>query len=263
MTSPMIRTLMIGVFTLSLAACASTGQKLNGSSPYDAKINAALERAADQADQTGATSESVAFLERLYKRDPKNQDTAFKFARGLRMTGDTEKALLVLQPFANNKDASATTLTEFATLNLSLARYPQAEQYARKAVAKDGEAYRAYQVLGIALDAQNDYKQAETAFRKALDLWKGDPIPVMNNLALNLTNQERLDEALEIMERAKAAAPDRVEVERNLRIIRTLNESSSGRPAPKPGEKPTPRAVRLDDETDNAAAAATTAPAKK
>lgn len=251
MSHPVFKALMIGVATVTLAACAggnhtATNDKPTTQSQYDAKINAALERASDQAG-SGST-QSLAFLERLYKRDPKNTETASKFARALRNAGNTQKAMLVLEPFANAKDATADTLTEYATLQLSLAKYPQAETYARRAITQDGEAYKAYQVLGISLDAQSKYKDAEVAFRKGLDIWKGDPIPVMNNLALNLTNQERLPEALEIMERAKAAAPDRVEVERNLRIIRTLNESSDGRPAPKPGEKPSNKPVTLQPE---------------
>jgi Flp pilus assembly protein TadD len=243
-----ISTLLLGAATLTLAACASgTAVKKDVvKNPYDAKINAALQRAADQADSQGSSTGSLVLMERLYKRDPKNPDNAMKFARALRNNGDLQKSALVLQPFADAKDATTETLVEFSTLQLSQSRYPQAESYARKAVDKDADAYRAYQVLGIALDAQNKYKDAEAAFRKGLDLWKGDPIPVMNNLALNLTNQERLPEALEIMERAKAAAPDRPEVERNLRIIRTLNESADGRPAPLPGEKPTPKPVKVE-----------------
>lgn len=251
MSRHILTTLMIGAATLTLMACAgATTHKpmadTSSKNPYDAKITAALERAADQAG--GGTSESLAFLERLYKRDSKNPDAGLKYAQALRNTGNPQKAVLVLEPFANDKEASSKTLTEYATLQLGLAKYPTAETYARRAIAKDADSYKAYQVLGISLDAQNKYTDAEVAFRKALDIWQGDPIPVMNNLALNLTNQERLPEALDIMERAKAAAPDRIEVERNLRIIRTLNESADGRPAPKPMEKPNTKPVDLKTE---------------
>lgn len=231
--------------SLTLAACANTTHKVStGKSPYDEKINAALSRAADQAENDNGSAGSVAILERLYKRDPKNSENAYKYARALRNTGDLQRAVLVLTPFANMDGADADLLTEFATLNVNLGKYQDAETFARKAIAKDDSAYKAYQILGIALDAQEKYKDAEGAFRQALDMWKGDPIPVMNNLALNLTNQERLSEALEIMERAKEAAPNRIEVERNLRIIRTLNESSAGRPAPKPIGKPSGKPVK-------------------
>lgn len=250
------KSLLIGTACLALAACASSTQKVQPSgSKYDAKINAAIERAAKAARDDGEESNSIALMERLYRRDAKNPESATKFAHALRQAGELDKAEIILKPFATASDAGTDVLAEYAALNLGLTKYPLAENYARKAVDEDEKNFRAWQILGIALDGQGRYKDAETAFRKALDLWQGDPIPVMNNLALNLTNQERLDEALEIMQRAKAAAPNRVEVERNLRIIRTLNESADGRPAPKPTEKPAakPTTLPLEDEAETAA----------
>jgi Flp pilus assembly protein TadD len=229
---------LIALSCLGLAACATGAAVDDIGRPYDAKINAALERAAQNAGRQGSSEGSLALLEKLYKRDPKNTDSAMKFSRALRQNGELQKAQLVLEPLAQAGNASVDVMTEYANLLISLADYPAAEKAARKAAENDAKAYAAYQALGIALDAQGKYEEAETAFRTALEHWEGDPIPVMNNLALNLTNQERLPEALAIMEEAKKIAPQRIEVERNLRIIRTLNETASGRPAPRPAEKP-------------------------
>lgn len=233
-----LRSTLLLLVPLVLAACTTMGDPSMSTGPYDDKISAALDRAAGEAGRQGASAGSLILLERVYKRDPKNVDAAIKYARGLRDANELQKASLVLEPFATATDAGSDTLSEFAALELANAKYASAENYARKAVAKDADDYYAYQILGIALDAQSKYADAEGAFRQALEKWQGDPIPVMNNLALNLTNQERLDEAVVIMEKAKEQAPNRPEVERNLRIIRTLNESASGRPAPKPIEKP-------------------------
>jgi Flp pilus assembly protein TadD len=241
------RLVLIGLASATLAACASASTPQDGPGVYGDKIDAALERAAGDASRKGSAQGSLAFLEKLYKRDPQNADNALKFARALRQAGELQKSQLVLEPLARAANAPAAVLAEYGSLLINLAQYPEAEAIARKAIAQDAGAFGAYQVLGIALDAQSQYEDAEKAFRQALELWQGDPIPVMNNLALNLTNQERLPEALEIMEKAKAAAPNRVEVERNLRIIRTLNETASGRPAPRPAEKPRARAVSTDD----------------
>ena len=70
------------------------------------------------------------------------------------------------------------------------------------------------------------YKESETAFRRSLDLWTGeDKVPVMNNLALNLAAQGATDQALTILYQAQKLQPDKKEIERNIRIIRTLSES--------------------------------------
>ena len=107
---------------------------------------------------------------------------------------------------------------------LGLGNYDLAEKYAKEAVIQDPTDHFAFQNLGIALDAKEMHPEAERAFRKALENWEGDPTTIMNNLALNLATQGFIDEAIEILEKAKALSPDRIEIERNLRIIRTLNE---------------------------------------
>ena len=102
---------------------------------------------------------------------------------------------------------------------------------------QDSNDARAYHYLGIALDAQGKHPEAEKAFRKGLDMWQGDPTPIMNNLALNLSSQGYLDEASEILEKARAVSPNRLEVERNLRIITALRQSENPT-TPKPRKKP-------------------------
>jgi len=81
------------------------------------------------------------------------------------------------------------------------------------------------------------HEEAERAFRKALDLWEGDPTSIMNNLALNLASQGHLDEAAEILQKARDVSPNRTEIERNLRIVTALQQSN-GIPVPKPKKKP-------------------------
>src|SRR5690606_32820828 len=77
-----------------------------------------------------------------------------------------------------------------------------------------------------ALDAQNYHEQAEVAFRRGLDKWQGDPAPTLNNLALNLASQNKLDQSLALLHRAKAESPGWMEIERNIRTIATLKEGA-------------------------------------
>jgi outer membrane biosynthesis protein TonB len=48
----------------------------------------------------------------------------------------------------------------------------------------------------------------------------------MNNLALNLASQNKLDQAIDMLKKAKEISPGRVEIERNLRIVSTLQEGA-------------------------------------
>ena len=216
---------------LLLAACQTTGVR-----PEIAASNSMTHVAS--AEET-ASLETVAALEKIYTRDPSKADAALKYATALQQTGSSNRAAVVLAPFANSAASPAAIKTEYANIQLALGNDEAAEKYANKAIAQDPKDAHAWHYLGISLDAQEKLPEAEKAFRKAIELWKGDPTPVMNNLALNLSAQGYLDQAADVLQKAKATAPDKVEIERNLRIITALRQSENPT-TPKPGVKPTP-----------------------
>ena len=220
----------------TLTACKTTQATQGG--PNAGKYDAAMQRAAQSVEEQNRPA-SVSAAERIYTKDSSNPVNAVNYAAALREAGYANRASVVLEPFADDAKAPASTKTEFAAIQLALGNNESAEKYAQKAVLKDPTDAKAFHYLGVALDAQGKHPEAERAFRKGLDMWKGDPTPIMNNLALNLSAQGFLDEAVEILEKAKAVAPNRVEVERNLRIVTALRQS--GNPTtPKPGKKPVP-----------------------
>lgn len=182
---------------------------------------------ANKAELYGNRRENLGTVASLYKRNPKDEFAAARYAKALRESGDLKKAETVLTPFLKGKAPQTLTFTEMGAMELETGDFKSAENYARKAIKVDNGNYRAWHILGISLDAQQEHPEAETAFRKALSLWDGDSVPVMNNLALNLAAQGYTDKALDMLYGAKQKDPDRVEIERNIRIIRTLNEPSA------------------------------------
>lgn len=189
------------------------------------------------------SEKDLARLEKAHIADPEDANKALNYAAALREKEYLNRASIVLTPFAADPNSPARMKAEFAAVQLELGNMSAAENAARKAIIQDKEFYEAHHYLGIALDAQEEHKLAETAFRKALEIWEGDPTPVMNNLALNLATQEKLSEAIEMLEKAQAISPERTELERNLRIIRALKETKDGTTSdssdkPKPNKKP-------------------------
>ncbi len=206
--------------TLLLTACA-------GSSEGTGKPTTTLSSVgAQKGELYGDRKESVSFTAGLYKRNPKDEFAAGRYAKALRESGDLKKAETILTPFLKGKSPATLTFTEMGAMELETGDFKSAETYARKGIKADNGNYRAWHILGISLDAQQKHPEAEIAFRKALELWDGDSIPVMNNLALNLAAQGYTDKALSLLYEAKQKDPGRVEIERNIRIIRTLNEPS-------------------------------------
>ena len=224
--------LVLALAILPLSACKTTSDQnadisKKSSDDVSERVENALEKAAiDAAERNGKSNFTATLLtlEKAYKRDSENPQNALLYARGLRQANMNDRAYAILSPFAKNKTPYPGVNTEMSMIALSLGNYDSAEKYAKTAVMQNPEDFQAYQNLGIALDAQKMHPEAERAFRKGLEHWQGNPTTIMNNLALNLATQGFVDEAIEVLERAKAISPERIEIERNLRIIRTLNE---------------------------------------
>lgn len=223
-------TLLAGVSLL--AACQTTGS--SDSSYSEDRLDAALRAAANgSTDQV----QSLGYVEKLYKRNSQDPEIAVQYAKSLRHSDYFDRAAAVLGPFAMAPDASTDVYAEFSAIQLAMGRYQAAEDYAQKAALADDGNGQAYHYLGIALDARGMHEAAERAYNKALGNWKGDPTTLMNNLALNLTTQNRVKEAIELLYKAQSIAPNRIEIERNLRIAIALLQSQNGK-APKPVNKP-------------------------
>ncbi len=212
---------------IGLSACSSTSQKVSSDKSM---VDKALMRAADQSTAGGMNAEGLKLLETLYKRNPKDPTAAMRYASGLRDMNELTKAAIILEPFANNPDASSQVKLEYATVQLEAGRYEIAERIARNVTKQNPLSGFAYHVLGTAQDAQGLYPESELSFREALKNWEGDPVPVMNNLAISLMLQEKLAEAHDVLTQAKAADPTRVEIERNLRIVNALRETVTYKP---------------------------------
>ncbi|PCK00550.1 MAG: hypothetical protein COA45_01885 [Zetaproteobacteria bacterium] len=219
------RYMVLAIAIGQLSACKTTGdtpvQTTKHPDNVTARVGAALEKA---ASQSGSRTAGLIALEKKYKRDSADPAKALAYANGLRQANYLNRASLILTPFAKSGDVYPGINTEISMISLGLGNYDSAEIYAQNAILQNPEDHNAYQNLGIALDAKEMHPEAERAFRKGLEHWKGNPTTIMNNLALNLATQGFIDEAIEVLERAQALSPDRIEIERNLRIIRTLNE---------------------------------------
>lgn len=221
----------VALFLLSCtAALALTGCGSGDGSSAPPTTTMSGQAIPNQASLYGEKRESYSVVERQYNANPDDEIIASRYAKVLRESGDIKKAKLVLDKVTRDKDAPSLAYTELAALNLETGNFTASETAARKAIKLDNNNYRAWHILGISLDAQQKHPEAQTAFEKALELWKGDAVPVMNNLALNLAAQGYTDKALEMLYAAKKKDPSRVEIERNIRIIRTLNEPADYTP---------------------------------
>ena len=257
--------LLASISVLTLAACSTTGGNVSNQREA-ARVDSILERAAREAKASGNKVETLALLEQIYNRNQDDPAVATSYGQALREDEQLNKARQILYPFTEGKNAYPDAVTELAMVQLGLGQYKDAELTSRRAVELAPDQGRPYLALGTALDAQNYHAQAEVAFRKGIDQWKGDHAPIMNNLALNLASQNKLDQAIDMLKKAQAISPGRQELERNMRIITTLKEgaddfivkqenekkAAAAKPAtPAPAAKK--EAVKADEKADDVA----------
>lgn len=205
--------------TTALSGCAG------GPKPDSPAELSAVQPTKEQSILYGDLKDNLSTIKNMHGQNPKDALIAARYGKALRESGDIKSAKSILIPLAGNEKVSTLVNTELSAIYMSEANFSKAESTARKAVRADEKNYRAWRNLGAALDAQEKYKEGEDAFKKSLALWGGDDkVPVLNNLALNQAAQGYTDEALNLLYEAKKIDPNRVEIERNIRIIRTLNE---------------------------------------
>jgi Flp pilus assembly protein TadD len=189
---------------------------------------------------SGRTREAVPLFARLHQKHPQDGVLALTYAAALRKTGKPEQAIQVLTPYVADKGgtthagADPAMLTELAAANIGLGRFDRAEKLLDQVTADPKAAAHhpdAYSLMGIALDAQGHHKEAEQMFHQALDNWKGDPAPVMNNLGLCLASQGEFDPALDVLRKALVLSPnDKPEIARNIQMITDLRGSLIKKP---------------------------------
>ena len=243
MTRKTIFSLPLLISILALSACAGgTNQQpqiANSMNPAlkTSAIDRAMETALAEAEAARNTQETLAILGKVHARNPKDPIVATRYARALRDDEQINAAIRTLEPFTKGAKPDIEATTEMAMTQLSLGDFDAAENYAVTATEMNPANARAYLALGTAQDAQGRHQDAEVSFREGVKHWKGDPSPILNNLALNLASQGHLEESLALIKKAQDISPNRMELERNRRIIATLLETTGPR-APAPEIKP-------------------------
>lgn len=258
MTINMTRKFISLSFILSLlllTACAGGATKkgivtdsLNPNLKTSA-IDRKMEKALSNAEAIGNKQEVLSLLGQIHTRNPDDPIVATRYGRALREDDQINAAIRTITPFTEGENKNIEALTELAMTQLALGDFAAAENSAINAVELNPKNARAYLALGTAQDAQGEHQDAEISFREGLKHWQGDASPIMNNLALNLASQGHLEESLSLLEKAKKLSPNRLELERNRRIISTLLETSGPRPSV-PSSKPSTEATS-EPEAEN------------
>jgi tetratricopeptide (TPR) repeat protein len=125
----------------------------------------------------------------------------------LRRSGDINGATGVLKRVLSEDPRADWGYNELIELLFAGGKRVESEARARVALRVNPRNARAHDLFGSILSELNDLPAGEWHFRRALELG-GETAPVLANLALNLMQQGRTDEAESAFAKADGLAPD-------------------------------------------------------
>ena len=144
--------------------------------------------------------------------DPSRHAAVLGEAEALRDQDKTDQAISVLETLAEQKPDLPVVHTTLGDIFRQEQRYEDAVAAYTKALSlyeeESERLWFLYYARAISYERQEKWEEAEADFRKALDLNPEQP-QVLNYLGYSLVEQQRkLDEALNMIERAVAARPN-------------------------------------------------------
>lgn len=175
----------------------------------------------EHVDAMLMTAELLEQLERFelanlaYKRVPVDHPNFHMAELGraetLRRSGKTEAAIEVLQALAKSHPDLPLVHVSVGDLHRFLEEYEEAVASYDRAIdfyeARGSAQWFAYYVRGISHERLGNWPEAESDFRRALEINPEQP-QVLNYLGYSLVEEQiKLDEALDMIERAVAAEP--------------------------------------------------------
>lgn len=166
---------------------------------------------------------AIAHFEQLTADKPGEIEAVLGLARNLRWAGRVDEALNVLQTAQPKFAADGRYQAELGKVSLILGDSAQGVRLLEGAATSVGNDWRLYSALGIALDYQHNYPQAETAYRKALDMCPDDAA-VMNNLGISQGLSGRLDRAILTLQDALELQGHAKKIQRNLKLFKDARD---------------------------------------
>ena len=167
---------------------------------------------AELYDEVGQHDLAVEAYRSVPRDDPSFHAAELGRAASLRQSGRVDAAVEVLESLSESHGDLPVVMSSLGDLYRQLERYDEAVEAYSAALddfaAPDQAQWFLYYARGISYERMGDWDASEADFRKALELNPEQP-QVLNYLGYSLVeHQEKLDEALGMIEKAVDLSPD-------------------------------------------------------
>lgn len=207
---------------LLLAGCASAGLDAGANDDVIARaVEPSLRAAAATAEANNDWKGAAQHWGTLHQRRPEDGTITLALARVWRYGGQPQQAADLMQGELARSGRSADSLTEMGKDYLAAERLGLAIKTLEEARAKAPQRWDIASALGVALDAQGRYGEAQAAYDSALALDPENPV-VLNNLALSQAQIGQLDRAVATLTRANEHPAAGAQIRQNLALLLAL-----------------------------------------
>ncbi|MET1029202.1 MAG: pilus assembly protein TadD [Dongiaceae bacterium] len=222
--------------SLLLAGCSTTAPQNDAPvfAPSTAEkasvvpdLEPTIRQAALDAEASYKYGEAAGHYATLLERHPDDETIVLAVARNLRFAGSAQQAAQVINARITKAGIKVPLLIELGKdylaadqLNLAI---PALEQVKGMA-ASDWEIYSA---LGVALDYQGEYQQAQQTYQAGLELSADNP-ELLNNYALSLAQSKQLNQAVTMLQKAIDQPAATAQMRQNLAMLLALKGDEDG-----------------------------------
>ena len=198
---------LLFITAIFFAGCAS-------STLLEPRQTASLEQIEQSLDE-GDLAAAMASLNSLPANQSQDLRTLTLAARMHTVTERDDALHDVIQQILAIDPANAYGLEQLGLLRLSEGELSAAENYLTLAVAMEPLRWMAWNGLGIVADANARFDEAQSSFRRALEIVPGHP-KVLANLGWSRLLDEEYEEAESLLRESLEIAPDSLTTQSNL-----------------------------------------------
>jgi len=205
--------LLSTVAAVALAATALAGCKTLGNTDTTGSITSPSAPRGEEEWRREADA-----LGERFRADPRDPDTAIRYARALRATGQRTQAAAVLEQATITNPNNKQLLGAYGRALADAGSYTQALDVLTRAHTPDQPDWHILSVQGTVLDQMGRHDEAQRYYASALKIMPDEP-SVLSNLGLSYALSKDLKRAEETLRRASAVAGADKRVRQNLALV--------------------------------------------
>jgi Flp pilus assembly protein TadD len=201
------------LITVALTATALAGCKTTGSTDTTGSISSGSPQRSDAEWRREGEA-----LGEKFRANPRDADTAIRYAQALRATGQRAQAAAVLETAALHNPENKVLLGAFGRALADAGNFKQALDVLERAHSPDQPDWRILSVQGAVMDQMGRHAEAQRYYASALRIMPDEP-SVLSNLGLSYALSKDLKRAEETLRRASARGSADKRVRQNLALV--------------------------------------------